>query len=215
MDDEGAWVLAVVVAALAVAVTLAVATGVVPFPAGEDRGNATVRVYDGDRLVATVAVEVADTRQQRYRGLSGTERLENGTGMLFVHDREQRRAFVMRDMNYGLDMLFVGADRRINAIRHAPPPGPGEDGNDIRRTGRAMWVLEVPRGFANATGISAGDRIEIEYDDAGNLGGSSPGSAGDLPPISDNRQVNEATVRKRTDGIDPGNRPASGAVTRP
>jgi len=69
----------------------------------------------------------------------------------------------MRKMDFPIDMIFVGADRRITAIHHARAPGPNEDGDDIQYSGRAKYVLEVPRGFANETGLSVGDRIEIDY----------------------------------------------------
>jgi uncharacterized membrane protein (UPF0127 family) len=157
------WYLVVVVAAV-VSVTLAVQAGVLPFPGGETYEDGTVRVYDADgSLVTSVDVEVADTDEEREQGLSGTESLANGSGMLFVHDRQGTYTYIMPDMNYPLDMIFVGADKQVTAIRHAPAPRPNESGADIRRTGTGKWVLEVPRGYANATGISVGDRVEIEY----------------------------------------------------
>jgi len=151
---------------LAVVAALAFQTCVVAWPFGTDRQAATVTVStpDGQRL-ATVEASVADTHCQRYDGLSGTESLAEGSGMLFVHDGERDLTYVMRGMNYGLDMIFVDADGRVTAVESAPPPGPNEDGNDISRSGRGKYVLEVPRGYAAANGIDAGDRVAIEYED--------------------------------------------------
>jgi uncharacterized membrane protein (UPF0127 family) len=150
---------------LALLGVLAIELGLVVPPWVQDRNEATVTLIDadtGDRL-ATVDVDVADTRKERYTGLSDHESLPDGNGMLFIHDEEVRRTYVMRRMDFPIDMIFVGADRRITAIHHARAPGPDENGNDLRYTGRAKYVLEVPRGFANETGLSVGDRIDIDY----------------------------------------------------
>jgi uncharacterized membrane protein (UPF0127 family) len=164
MDRSRTWVVVGGLVAAAVAVTFAVQAGVVPFPGGETHDDGTVRIRDPDgTLVATVDVQVADTPRERRQGLSGTESLANGSGMLFVHDREASYTYIMPDMNYPLDMIFIGADGEVTAVRHAPAPGPGEDGSEIERTGTGKWVLEVPRGYADAMGIDAGDTVEIEY----------------------------------------------------
>ncbi|MFT4890159.1 MAG: uncharacterized membrane protein (UPF0127 family) [Halobacteriales archaeon] len=146
---------------------LAIELGLVVPPWVEDREGAAVTLVDGDTgdRLATVEVEVADTRKERYTGLSDHESLADGSGMLFVHDGEARRTYVMRRMDFPIDMIFVDAERRITAIHHARTPGPNEAGSDLRYSGRAKYVLEVPRGFANETGLSVGDRIDIDYGD--------------------------------------------------
>jgi uncharacterized membrane protein (UPF0127 family) len=140
-------------------------------PAWDDYGNATVTIHDGEtnRTLATVDVRLAESYDEKYTGLSDTETLRNGTGMLFVYDEENSRTYVMREMNYPLDIVFVGADGRINAIREAPAPGPNEDGNDIQRSGSAKRILEVPRGWMRAQNVTEGDRIVV--DRTGNVSG--------------------------------------------
>ena len=142
----------------------AVQAGLVSNPFAEDRDDATVTVTDGngDEL-AVVEAEVADTSDERYTGLSEHESLENGSGMLFVHDGEAERTYVMREMDFGIDIVFVAENRTITRIHEAPEPGPDEDGENQRYSGRAKWVLEVPKGYTAAKGIEAGDRIEIAY----------------------------------------------------
>jgi len=142
----------------------AVQVGLLSNPFAEDRDEATVTVTDenGEPL-AVVDAEVADTADERYTGLSEHESLANGSGMLFVHGGEEERTYVMREMDFGIDIVFVGADRTITTIHEAPAPGPNEDGEEQRYSGRAKWVLEVPKGYTDARGIEAGDRIDIEY----------------------------------------------------
>ncbi|WP_121821791.1 DUF192 domain-containing protein [Halostella salina] len=142
----------------------AVQTGLLANPFADGPENATVTVTDenGEPL-AVVDAEVASTANERYTGLSEHESLANGSGMLFVHDSEEGRTYVMREMDFGIDIVFVGADRTITTIHEAPEPGPNEDGEEQQYSGRAKWVLEVPKGYTDAQGIEAGDTIAIEY----------------------------------------------------
>lgn len=163
MALERTWKPLLAVAVLALVGALVLGTGVVTPPWAEDR--AEVRIVDadtGDEL-AVVDVDVADTPTERYTGLSDHESLEPGEGMLFVHSSEDERTYVMRDMAFDIDIVFADADGEITTIEHARAPEPGEDGEELQYTGRAQYVLEVPRGYANETGMDVGDVLVIEY----------------------------------------------------
>jgi uncharacterized membrane protein (UPF0127 family) len=82
--------------------------------------------------------------------------------MLFVFPEEGRQTFVMRKMDFPLDMVFVASTGEITVIHHAPVP-PADASELERYPGRGQWVLEVPRGWTNETGVTAGDRISIQY----------------------------------------------------
>lgn len=154
-------------AVVALVLTTAIVTGVVPPPttlmgAPDDYEHAEVVITnDCGEVLGTVEVRIADTYRKKVLGLSATESLENGSGMLFVYEEASKHTFVMRKMDYPLDIVFIGADGRINAIKSAPAPGPGEDGEDIRRTGYGKYVLEVPRGWMQRHGIEVGDHVHI------------------------------------------------------
>ncbi|MFB6152982.1 MAG: DUF192 domain-containing protein [Halodesulfurarchaeum sp.] len=121
---------------------------------------ATVQILAPNGSVkGTVRVRIADEPEEHYRGLSATESMPSDAGMLFVFEREATRTFVMREMDFPLDMLFIGADGRITRIYHAPV----ENDSDLTRySGRAKWVLEVNRGWASAHNVSTGDRVDIQ-----------------------------------------------------
>ena len=127
---------------------------------GSDYDTATVVFVDtnGTQL-ATVDVWVADTFSKRYTGLSETSALQPGQGMLFVHDNEDQHGYVMRDMAFPLDMVFVAENGTITTIHHAPLE---PDGDLTVHSGRAKYVVEVPMGYTNRTGIDVGDRVRIE-----------------------------------------------------
>ncbi len=82
--------------------------------------------------------------------------------MLFVYDSVSPRTFVMRRMSFPLDMIFADDRGEITVVHEAPAPGPNEDGNDIERTGRAQYILEVNRGWSVERGVGEGDVLEFE-----------------------------------------------------
>lgn len=152
---------------LALAVVLVLAVGGVGaydlgYLAGGDYERTTVTVVDADGgcdTLATVDVRIADTFEKRYTGLSDTESLGSDEGMLFVHDDEGERAYVMRDMAFPIDIVFIDANGTITAIHHAPLEE--QDGDLTRYRGTGKYVLEVPYDYTTEHGIEVGDTVEI------------------------------------------------------
>jgi uncharacterized membrane protein (UPF0127 family) len=126
-------------------------------PGEYDRTTVTAVDANGTEL-ATVEVRIADTRDKRRIGLSRTDSLPPGEGMLFVHNSQDTHAYIMRNMSFALDIVFIDREGRVTTIHHAAVPATGV-GPQYR--GTARYVLEVERGWANETGLTAGDRIEI------------------------------------------------------
>ncbi|MFC7069224.1 DUF192 domain-containing protein [Halobaculum lipolyticum] len=157
--------LVAVLAALLIA--LAGCTGAVTSVANDgdyDRTTVTVVDEDGTELGA-VDARVADTYSKRYTGLSDTESLGENEGMLFVHDEEGEYAYVMRDMAFPIDIVFVAANGTVTRVHHADLPPEGTSGSDLTRyRGVGKYVLEVPYGWTNRTGVGAGDAVEIAGD---------------------------------------------------
>ncbi|QCC50834.1 DUF192 domain-containing protein [Halapricum salinum] len=131
-------------------------------PIHADYETTTVRaVSAAGESLGSVTAAIADTRSLRGTGLSDTERLPPDRGMLFVYGTVSDHVYVMRRMDFGIDIVYADSDRRITAIYHAPEPGPGEDGNDQRYPGRGQYVLEVPYEWTTEHGVSEGDSLEF------------------------------------------------------
>lgn len=128
-----------------------------PIPDDPGTYNATtLRIADANGTqLATVDVRIADTREKRLVGLSQTDTLEPGDGMLFIHSSEDTYSYVMRNMSFSLDIVFVASDGTITEIHHA------ERTADETFEGRGQYVLEVPYGWTNETGIEVGDQVLI------------------------------------------------------
>lgn len=127
---------------------------------GTDDARATVTVEstDGTEL-GEIQAMVAATPSERYTGLGETDALGPDEGMVFVFASEGERTFVMRNMSFPLDIVFVGADGRITAIHEAPVANTS-DLTPYR--GRAKWVVEVRRGWTADHGVAVGDRVTVE-----------------------------------------------------
>ncbi len=147
---------------VAAAMLLVVVVGGTPAVVGPDAGGyewTQVRLHDVDgRELGAVNVRIADTLELRYTGLSETEELPRGEGMLFVHEDPGQHRYVMREMAFALDILFVDRTGTVTTIHRSAMP---EDPVETEYAGYGRYVLEVPGGYANATGIDVGDRLAI------------------------------------------------------
>jgi uncharacterized membrane protein (UPF0127 family) len=123
-----------------------------------DRTTVVLSDADGARL-ATVDVRIADTEAKRRTGLSETDALAAGEGMLFVHPDEGRHSYWMRGMAFPLDIVFATVEGEITTIHHAATPAELDGYGSF--PGRGTYVLEVPRGYTNATGVGAGDCLVV------------------------------------------------------
>lgn len=92
----------------------------------------------------TILVKVAKTEQERQKGLSGTDMLPVGEGMLFVFDTPGKHGIWMKDMKYPIDIIWFDADFKLVDQRYSV--GPDTYPNVFYPTESAVYVLEVPEG---------------------------------------------------------------------
>ena len=137
-----------VLAALLMAVPAAVA-GDVAF----GRGEARIETAAGARLFR---IELAETPDQRARGLMFRRSLAPDAGMLFLFPAHERPTMWMANTWLPLDMLFLAADGRIVDIFSNTVP---RSRLVISSPHPARMVLELGGGTAHRLGIAPGDRI--------------------------------------------------------
>ncbi len=111
-----------------------------------------------------VQVELAVTSAEQAQGLSGRASLHENTGMLFIFNESGKYPFWMKDMNFPIDMIWIGEDSRIVFIKKDARPelypetyGPGATDKD------AKYVLEVADGFTDKNNIKVGDPVLFTY----------------------------------------------------
>lgn len=155
------WTAGAVLLGTLLVVTLLVQTGLLPVSAGEFPQR-ELRVTDCDGTTrATVTVGVARTTTQRYVGLSRTSSLGTDEGLLFPFGEEASHRIEMRNMEFPLDVLYVGSDGRIRQIVTLPAPrGPVEYYLTYPATsGVGRYVVEVNAGWAESNGVRVGDCV--------------------------------------------------------
>lgn len=106
----------------------------------------------------TVSVEIANTPDTRARGLMYRQDLAPDAGMLFIFATPSEQRFWMKNTPLSLDMVFIGADRRIVGIVADTRPFTT---NPLGVDAPSLYVLEVHAGFCAKHGIATGNRVEF------------------------------------------------------
>lgn len=120
---------------------------------------ARVTLTDAFKGTHVVEAEVAATGPQRTRGLMWRTELSAGKGMLFIFAAEQPLSFWMRNTLIPLDMIFIDKKLRITGIvKNAEPKTMTSRGVDAP----SLYVLEVPGGWADKTGLQAGGTVRLD-----------------------------------------------------
>ena len=128
---------------------------------GYDTTEVRVTTADGERLGA-VRAAISDSSDLRYTGLSDVEALPEDWGMLFVYESVGEHTYVMREMDFGLDIVYADDEGVITEIHHAPEPGPDEDGESQRYPGTGQYVLEVNYEWTTERGVETGDVLRFD-----------------------------------------------------
>ena len=102
-----------------------------------------------------ISAELAKTDEERFKGLSGRESMRFDHGMMFVFDSAEKHPFVMRDMLFDLDFIFIKDGRVVDIAKNVAREFPGNvvGGTEYDR------VLEVNAGWARRHGIRIGDSV--------------------------------------------------------
>jgi uncharacterized membrane protein (UPF0127 family) len=117
--------------------------------------------YDGGVL----RVELAVTAAERSVGLSNRDSLAADAGMLFIFENPRMPRFWMKDTRIPLDMIWIGADKRIVEIDANVQPEPGVPDGQLRRYGPDIAVsygLEVNAGTAARLDLRAGSQLQFD-----------------------------------------------------
>jgi hypothetical protein len=119
------------------------------------QGNGeTVRLSIGEY---TVTAEVADSADERRRGLMFREELKENHGMLFVFPDSAPRSFWMRNTEIPLSIAYIDEDGTIVSIHDMTPYSE----EPVPSRGAAKYALEVNRGELRANNVRPGDKVEL------------------------------------------------------
>lgn len=106
-----------------------------------------------------ITVKVADSQEERSKGLSGSSQLKDGTGMLFIFDEASYHGIWMKDMKYPIDIVWLDENQKIvNLQEYATPDSyPRVFTPQVP----ARYVIELPVGSIKSYGMNYGKKVTI------------------------------------------------------
>lgn len=108
---------------------------------------------------AVFQVEVAQTQEERSRGLSGRAGMKDNQGMLFVFDQAAFQNFWMKDMKFPIDIIWMdGGFQVVDITRNLSPQTYPKTFTSLSP---AKYVLEINAGLSEKNNILLGDFGEI------------------------------------------------------
>ncbi|MDP2703999.1 MAG: DUF192 domain-containing protein [bacterium] len=133
---------------------------------------------------SVILAEVADSAEERARGLSGRNRLEKGRGMIFLFDPSASRSdseessdskssgqaqpavqgFWMKDMRFPIDIIWIRDGIVIGFEESVPAPAISVSESELPvyvSPGKVDMVLEISSGEVERLGIEVGDKFEV------------------------------------------------------
>jgi len=107
-----------------------------------------------------IRVEIASQPADWYQGLSDRSDLCADCGLLFNFSDREVREFVMRRMNFPLDIVFVDQQRVVKIAANLPPEG--QEPEQIYSSDQPVdQVLEIPANYCLQHDIKVGDPVFI------------------------------------------------------
>ncbi|NLX07541.1 MAG: DUF192 domain-containing protein [Phycisphaerae bacterium] len=122
---------------------------------GEYTGEGVIRVAINGR---TFTAEIADAPETLKLGLMFRNSLPERHGMLFVFPDAAPRAFWMKNTLIPLDIIFIGADRRILNVETLQ----AQSEKRAYSAGPARYTLELAARSAQRYGLEPGMPVEFD-----------------------------------------------------
>jgi uncharacterized protein len=111
----------------------------------------------------SLTADIAETSEQKSKGLGGRDALADDAGMIFPFNKESDYSFWMKGMKFSIDIIWIDSDKRVVHIEHdldpcepnsfCPSYSPKED---------SLYVLETVAGFADRYNVTKGTQIQFD-----------------------------------------------------
>ena len=115
----------------------------------------TITITRADGSTITVQAEVAKTEEERNHGFMERKNIPDGTGMIFIFDKEQILSFWMKNTPHPLSIAYIDSRGKIRNIYDMTPYSL----TPIKSTSSCRYALEVPQGWYKANNVQVGDII--------------------------------------------------------
>ena len=100
-------------------------------------------------------VKLAQTDEEKEKGLQGVNELPENEGMLFIFDEAEDVSFWMKDTSIPLDIVFIDDELNVISVYQGIP-----ESEEFITEKNVTFVLEVNQN----SGINIGDELEFSPD---------------------------------------------------
>lgn len=112
-----------------------------------------IQRQDGTQF--TVSAEIAEKTEDRNHGFMERKIIPDGTGMLFVFEKDQILSFWMKNTPHPLSIAYIDSKGKIRDIFDMTPYSTAS----VISTVSVRYALEVPQGWYKKNGITKGDTV--------------------------------------------------------
>ena len=105
-----------------------------------------------------VKAEIAQKEEERNYGFMNRKNIPEGTGMLFVFEKDQVLSFWMKNTPHPLSIAYIDRTGKIQNIFDMTPFSLAP----VKSTRSVRYALEVPQGWFEKNGIKTGDKIVLD-----------------------------------------------------
>ena len=114
-----------------------------------------IKIVCQDGREFTVSAEIAEKTEDRNHGFMERKNIPDGTGMLFVFERDQILSFWMKNTPHPLSIAYIDSKGKIRNIYDMTPYSL----SSIISTVSVRYALEVPQGWYKKNNITEGDTV--------------------------------------------------------
>lgn len=108
-----------------------------------------------------IYVDIAETDEERQIGLGKRKVMAAGEGMLFKFDEDGKWRVWMKDMEFGIDILWLDKDGKVVDIKEFVYPDTYPSVFEPAYNSR--YILEVLTGYTSANSIIVGHKIDLNW----------------------------------------------------
>ena len=114
-----------------------------------------IKIIRQDGTEFIVNAEIAEKTEDRNHGFMERKNIPDGTGMLFVFEKDQILSFWMKNTPHPLSIAYIDSKGKIRNIYDMTPYSL----SSIVSTVSVRYALEVPQGWYKKNGITEGDTV--------------------------------------------------------
>ena len=118
-----------------------------------------ITIFRSDNSTIIVNAEIAEKTADRNFGFMERKTIPDGTGMIFIFEKDQILSFWMKNTPHPLSIAYIDSKGTIRNIFDMTPYSQAS----IVSTVSVRYALEVPQGWYEKNNIKVGDKISLDF----------------------------------------------------